>query len=41
MIDQIHASAYTPYGQGQISIEEAIGRSGTALHGFMTKQTRQ
>ena len=40
-IDQITASAYTPYGEGQISIEEAISRSGTVLHGFMAKQTRQ
>nr|WP_246350746.1 flagellar type III secretion system pore protein FliP [Sphingobium boeckii] len=40
-IDQIRDSAYTPYGAGQISIEEAISRSGTVLHGFMVKQTRQ
>jgi flagellar biosynthetic protein FliP len=40
-IDQITANAYTPYGAGQISIEEAIGRTGTVLHGFMAKQTRQ
>ena len=40
-IDQITATAYTPYGEGQISIEEAISRSGTVLHGFMAKQTRQ
>jgi len=40
-IDQISASAYTPYGQGQITIEEAISRSGKVFHGFMTKQTRQ
>ncbi len=40
-IDQITATAYTPYGNGQISIEEAIGRSGKVLHGFMTKQTRE
>jgi flagellar biosynthetic protein FliP len=40
-IDQISASAYTPYGQGQISIEEAISRSGKVFHGFMAKQTRQ
>ncbi len=40
-IDQITASAYTPYGQGQISIEEAVGRSAKVLHGFMAKQTRQ
>ena len=41
VVDQIHATAYTPYGQGQIGIEEAVGRSGTALHGFMIKQTRK
>ncbi len=40
-IDQIAASAYTPYGAGEISIEEAISRSGKVFHGFMTKQTRQ
>lgn len=40
-IDQINATAYQPYGQGQISIEEAIGRSGKVLHGFMVAQTRQ
>jgi flagellar biosynthetic protein FliP len=41
VLDQINAQAYDPYGKGQISIEEAIGRSGKALHGFMTKQTRE
>ncbi|MBT2186479.1 flagellar type III secretion system pore protein FliP [Sphingobium sp. H33] len=40
-IDQISQTAYTPYGAGQISIEEAINRSGKVFHGFMTKQTRQ
>jgi len=40
-IDQITASAYTPYGQGQITIEEAISRTGKVFHGFMAKQTRQ
>jgi len=40
-IDQITATAYTPYGQGQISIEEAVSRTGTVLHGFMSKQTRE
>ncbi len=40
-IEQINASAYTPYGEGRISIEEAISRSGTVLHGFMVKQTRE
>ncbi len=40
-IDQITATAYTPYGAGQISIEEAIGRTGKVFHGFMAKQTRE
>jgi len=41
VIDQINATAYTPYGAGQISIEEAVSRSGTVLHGFMIHQTRE
>ena len=41
VIDQINGQAYDPYGKGQISIEEAIGRSGKVLHGFMAKQTRE
>jgi flagellar biosynthetic protein FliP len=41
VIDEITQSAYTPYGQGQISIEEAVGRSAKAFHGFMAKQTRE
>jgi flagellar biosynthetic protein FliP len=41
VIDQINATAYTPYGSGQISIEEAVSRSGTVLHGFMMHQTRE
>ena len=41
VVDQINATAYTPYGDGRISIEEAVGRSGDALHGFMLKQTRE
>jgi flagellar biosynthesis protein FliP len=40
-IDQITTQAYTPYGAGQISIEEAISRSGKVFHSFMTKQTRE
>ncbi len=40
-IDQINATAYGPYGDGQISIEEAVARSGTVFHGFMVKQTRE
>ncbi len=40
-IDQINATAFAPYGSGQISIEEAVGRGGKVLHGFMAKQTRE
>jgi flagellar biosynthetic protein FliP len=40
-IDQINATAFTPYGAGQIGIEEAVGRAGTVLHGFMERQVRQ
>lgn len=41
VIDTINVDAYSPYGEGDIPIEEAISRSGDALHGFMIKQTRQ
>ncbi len=41
VIDEVNTAAYTPYGEGQISIEEAVSRSGTVLHGFMMGQTRQ
>ena len=41
VIDHITTDAYTPYGAGQITIEEAISRSGKELHGFMAKQTRE
>ncbi|HWI86142.1 MAG TPA: flagellar biosynthetic protein FliP, partial [Sphingomonas sp.] len=40
-IDQINATAYKPYGAGQIPIEEAVSRTGNVLHGFMIRQTRQ
>jgi flagellar biosynthesis protein FliP len=41
VISQINTTAIEPYGKQQISIEEAITRSGTALHGFMMTQTRK
>lgn len=41
VLSQINANALTPYGKDEISIEEAITRSGTAFHGFMMSQTRQ
>ncbi len=40
-IDAVTAQAYTPYGAGQITIEEAVARSGKIFHVFMAKQTRQ
>jgi flagellar biosynthesis protein FliP len=41
VLSEINQAAIEPYGQEEISIEEAISRSGTALHGFMLSQTRQ
>ena len=40
VLTQINTTAIEPYGKQEISIEEGIVRSGTALHGFMMKQTR-
>ncbi len=40
-IEEISAAAYTPYGAGEISIEEAVSRSATVMHGFMLRQTRE
>ena len=40
-VDQINQTAFTPYGEGTIGIEEAVTRSGDILHGFMIKQTRE
>lgn len=40
-IDQVNQQAFTPYGAGQISLEEAIGRSSKSFHVFMAKQTRE
>jgi flagellar biosynthesis protein FliP len=41
VIEQVNQVAYAPYGDGQISIEEAVSRSGDVLHGFMIRQTRE
>lgn len=41
VIDEVGAQAYTPYGNGQITIEQAVSRSGTVLHAFMIRQTRE
>ena len=40
-IEQINATAFKPYGAGQITMEEAVTRSGVVLHRFMVLQTRQ
>ncbi len=40
-ISQIDKTAIEPYGREEISIEQAIDRSGNALHGFMMAQTRK
>ncbi len=40
-ISTINEQAIEPYGQDQISIEDAIEVSGSVFHGFMMKQTRQ
>ncbi|MEI4506449.1 flagellar type III secretion system pore protein FliP [Sphingopyxis sp. CCNWLW253] len=41
VITEVNRVAIEPYGQEQIDIGEAVSRSGTALHGFMMKQTRK
>lgn len=41
VLSQINTQAIEPYGNEQISIEEATVRSATALHGFMMSQTRK
>jgi flagellar biosynthesis protein FliP len=40
-LDQINELAVKPYGAGQITIEQAIGKSGEVLHAFMIRQTRK
>ncbi len=41
VLSNINTTALQPYNADQISIEEAISRSGTSLHGFMMAQTRK
>lgn len=41
VLSQVNKNAIEPYGKQEISIEDAIARSGDALHGFMITQTRQ
>jgi flagellar biosynthesis protein FliP len=41
VLSQVNANAITPYGKQEISLEEAITRSGNAFHSFMMRQTRK
>ena len=41
VLTQINKTAVEPYGRNEVTLEEGIARSGTALHGFMMKQTRK
>ncbi len=41
VFDEVNQVAYTPYTAGSIGVEEAVTRSGAALHGFMLAQTRE
>lgn len=41
ILSDINKVAFEPYSKNEISIEEAIGRSGDKLHGFMMSQTRK
>lgn len=40
-IEIINAEAITPYSTDEISLTEAIEKSGVVMHSFMAKQTRQ
>jgi flagellar biosynthesis protein FliP len=41
VFSEINRNAIEPYGAETISLEDAVKVSGTALHGFMIKQTRE
>lgn len=41
VLSQINTNAIAPYGKEEISLEEAITRSGDAFHNFMMRQTRK
>jgi flagellar biosynthesis protein FliP len=41
VIDQVNQTAITPYGSGQIPLEEGIKRGGDAIHVFMVRQVRK
>ncbi len=41
VFSEINRTALEPYGEEEISLEQAIVKSGDAFHGFMLKQTRK
>lgn len=41
VFDQIHAQAYLPLSEGQISFEQAVQRASEPLHAFMLHHTRE
>jgi flagellar biosynthesis protein FliP len=41
VVDDVNRTAYQPYQAKQIVLEDALARSGTALHKFMVAQTRK
>ncbi len=41
VLSQVNTNALEPYGRDEITIDQAISRSGDAFHGFMMNQTRK
>jgi flagellar biosynthesis protein FliP len=41
VLSTINIQALEPYGRDEVTFEEALSRSATAMHGFMIKQTRK
>jgi flagellar biosynthesis protein FliP len=41
VVDEVNRTAYQPYQAKQIAVEEAVARSGNALHKFMAGQVRK
>jgi flagellar biosynthetic protein FliP len=41
VLSTINTQALEPYGRDEVSFEQALSTSATAMHGFMIKQTRK
>ena len=41
VVDEVNRTAYQPYQAKQIAVDEAVARSGNALHKFMVGQVRK